>query len=85
MNRRFFAEFLTLLSRRVCPDPEVEEQEEEEEDMCPPLPREKQYSMDLNSIEGKMALKPGNLSKFGKKNLSSITLHSKVFDLTFDK
>lgn len=87
MNRRFFAEFLTLLSRRVNPDPEVEDtEEEEEEDMCPPLPRDKQFSVDYsNDRPPNMPLKPGGLSKFGRKNLSSITLHSKVFDLTFDK
>lgn len=87
MNRRFFAEFLTLLSRRVNPDPEVDdEEEEEEEDMCPPLPREKQFSVDYTGSGGVVKQsKTGTLSKFGKKNLSSITLHSKVFDLTFDK
>lgn len=87
MNRRFFAEFLTLLSRRVNPDPEQEEDEDEEEgeDMCPPLPREKNFSVDFTADENlKKPMKPG-LNKFGRKNLSSITLHSKVFDLTFDK
>ncbi len=66
----------------------MEEEEEEEEDMCPPMgSSDKQFSVDYtNSGEaGKpLALKPG-ISKFGRKNLSSITLHSKVFDLTFDK
>ena len=31
MNRRFFAEFLTLLSRRVNPDPNVDDDEENED------------------------------------------------------
>ena len=75
MNRRFFAEFLTLLSRRVNPDPNVDD-DEENEDILKQMQKPKTNSvMDLTG-------KPG---KFGKKNLSSITLHSKVFDLTFNQ
>ena len=77
MNRRFFAEFLTLLSRRVNPDPNVDDDEENEDilkRMQKPI-RGTNSTMDLTG-------KPG---KFGKKNLSSITLHSKVFDLTFNQ
>jgi hypothetical protein len=88
MNRRFFAEFLTLLSRRVNPAPILEgeegEQDDEMSDMCPPLPRQK--SMDGFTVgDGKHHPVKTGLDKFGRKNLSSITLHSKVFDLTFDK
>ena len=42
---------------------------------------EKRNSMNYDAMK---PMKPG-LNKFGRKNLSSITLHSKVFDLTFDK
>ena len=77
-----------LFSRRVNPDPDVDNDAlEEEEDMCPPLlQRDLKNSIDLNNSTSKLPLKgEGGLSKFGRKNLSSITLHSKVFDLTFDK
>ena len=86
MNRRFFAEFLTLLSRRVNPDPEIIEEEEELENgmVCPPLPSREVSALSINNPEKKHLLKPG-MSKFGgKRNMSMISLHSKVFDLTFD-
>ena len=88
MNRRFFAEFLTVLSRRVNPDPEIIEEEEELENMsiCPPLPASAMPSnLSINSPEKKNLLKPGVNNKFGKRNMSMISLHSKVFDLTFDQ
>jgi len=66
MNRRFFAEFLTLLSRRVNPDPEVDEDAiEEEEDIVNPLLKK---SIDLNNSISKLPMKgEGGLSRFGKK------------------
>ena len=71
-------------SRRVNPDPEVDDDAiGEEEDIVNPLLKK---SIDLNNSTSKLPMKgEGGLSKFGRKNLSSITLHSKVFDLTFDK
>ena len=68
-------------SRRVNPDPDVDDEEElENEDILPPM-LDKRNSMNYDAMK---PMKPG-LNKFGRKNLSSITLHSKVFDLTFDK
>ena len=55
----------------------------EEEDIVNPLLKK---PIDLNNSTSKLPMKgEGGLSKFGRKNLSSITLHTKVFDLTFDK
>ena len=87
-----FSEYINFLtkyqifhfSRRVNPDPEVDDDAlGEEEDIVNPLLKK---SIDLNNSTSKLPMKgEGGLSKFGRKNLSSITLHSKVFDLTFDK
>lgn len=86
MNRRFFAEFLTLLSRRVNPDPEIIDEEEELDIMCPPVPTREVSTLSINNPEKKQLLKPGANSRFGgKRNMSMISLHSKVFDLTFDQ
>ena len=90
MNRRFFAEFLTLLSRRVNPDPEIidEEEEDEMENMVPSLPTRETSNLSINQLnnsEKKNFLKPGGVNYFRtKRNPSMISLHSKVFDLTFD-
>ena len=83
MNQRFFCEFLTLLSRTINPEPEIEyddEEGQEEEDVLPPLAlanRERKTS--FQDIQDR--LKPG-LNKYGRNNVSSLTLHSKVCDLT---
>lgn len=89
MNRRFFAEFLTLLSRRVNPDPEIidEEEEEEMENCMPPLPTREISNLSINQLnnpEKKNLLKPVPGYFRTKRNASMISLHSKVFDLTFD-